>query len=44
MLMVEAYIRGEFDKDGIYKDRCRKTFLHCDGDNCKRIYEAIEEV
>lgn len=42
--LIEAFIRGDFDRNGIYKNRCRKTFLYRDGNNCKRIYEAISNI
>ncbi|MDE6433436.1 MAG: CDP-glycerol glycerophosphotransferase family protein [Lachnospiraceae bacterium] len=42
--IVEAFIHGDFDRNGIYKNRCRKTFMHQDGDNCKRIYRAISNM
>lgn len=40
--LVEEFIRGDFDRNGIYKNRCRKTFAHQDEKNCERIYHAIK--
>lgn len=41
---VEAFISGEFDRDGIYKKRCEETFPYQDGKNCERIYQAISDL
>lgn len=41
---IESFIDGRFDRDHQYYDRCVNTFLYHDDQNCKRIFEAIEEV